>query len=315
MSDLAVVHLVWAPLGTAPLRRFLESYARHSAGVEHRLLIVYNGFDAGQDLGPWQSELEGVAHEALRLEEPVLDLAAYRDVAERVPAKRYCFLNSYSVVKVDGWLELLSRTLDSPGVGLVGVTGSWASQLSHVRFDLRLGGVYSRLYEDRARTQLRLREVDAHAARPMRLVGKIAHKLKTGREMLRRCVSFERFPAHHVRTNGFIVERDVWMSIRAGALRRKLDVYVLESGRRSVTRQVEAMGLSAVVVGRDGRAYVESEWAESNTFWQRDQENLIIADNQTATYQDGDRELRTILSQFAWGQAANPSSPPAVAGR
>jgi hypothetical protein len=135
--DLALVHLVWAPLGPEMLVSFLESYGRHSAGVEHRLLILLNGFRAGQDLTPWRRALDGVQHEELRLEEPVLDLQAYRQAVERVPAARYGFVNSYSVILSDGWLELLDRNLRAPGVGIAGTAGSFESAYSAAPRPLR----------------------------------------------------------------------------------------------------------------------------------------------------------------------------------
>ncbi len=40
---IAVVHLVWGPLGPAPLREFLRSYNACEAGASHELVIVFNG--------------------------------------------------------------------------------------------------------------------------------------------------------------------------------------------------------------------------------------------------------------------------------
>ena len=47
-ASVTLVHLVWAPLGPEALARFLDSYRHHPAGVEHRLLMVFNGFRADQ---------------------------------------------------------------------------------------------------------------------------------------------------------------------------------------------------------------------------------------------------------------------------
>jgi len=308
VSDVAVVHLVRRANGETPFLRFLQSYRNHPAGVEHELILLMKGFDSDAEAAAYRGHAEDVSSRWISVSDHGYDVTAYLFAGRELPHERLCFVNSFSSILIDSWLELLSSALERPGVGLVGATGSWGSQLSHIRFDLRLGGLYSRLYEDRTRTQLRLQEIAGEAGGQVRRRGKIAHKLDTALGMIRRCVSFEPFPAHHVRTNGFLISRDVLRRIEPGRQRGKLDAWRLESGRRSLTRQVEAMSLSAVVVGRDGRAYAESEWAESNTYYQGDQENLIIADNQTTTYQDGDSELRTILSQFAWGPAANPSA-------
>jgi hypothetical protein len=62
------------------------------------------------------------------------------------------------------------------------------------------------------------------------------------------------------------------------------------------------MGLRVLVAGRNGRAYESSEWPASRTLWQGNQENLLVDDNQTRSYQEGDDDVRRALSGFAWGR-------------
>ena len=65
------------------------------------------------------------------------------------------------------------------------------------------------------------------------------------------------------------------------AVCRKQDAYLIEHGRQSITRQIQRMGLRTLVVDRDGTSYDHDKWYLSGTFWQRDQEGLLIDDNQT----------------------------------
>jgi hypothetical protein len=308
VSDLAVVHLVRKANGEEPLRRFLRSYKEHPAGVEHDLVLLMKGFESDAEAANYRRLAEDLSSCSINVSDEGYDLTAYVFTANELSHKRLCFVNSFSLILVDNWLALLTNACDRPDVGLVGATGSWGSQLSHIRFDLGLGGVYAQVYDDRVETQRRLREIAADAQGPKTRGGKLKQKAQTAQAIIRRCVSFEAFPAHHVRTNGFLIDSEVMRRIRVGRQRDKLDAFRLESGRRSITRQVQSMGLHAVIVGRDGSAYCEPEWDQSNTFWQGDQENLIIADNQTVAYRDADLDRRTILSQFAWGPSANPSS-------
>jgi hypothetical protein len=76
---IAVVHLVWGPFGPAQLRQFLVSYRQYPAGVEHRLVVLFNGVGATQRTA-FLTELDGVEHSLITLEEPVLDLVAYARV-------------------------------------------------------------------------------------------------------------------------------------------------------------------------------------------------------------------------------------------
>jgi hypothetical protein len=82
----------------------------------------------------------------------------------------------------------------------------------------------------------------------------------------------------------------------------KRDTYLLESGRRSITRQVLERALRAVVVGRDGRVYGVKDWAASRTYRSGEQDNLLVADRRTADWQSASPRLRRRLSRDAWGE-------------
>jgi hypothetical protein len=76
-----------------------------------------------------------------------------------------------------------------------------------------------------------------------------------------------------------------------------------------MTRQLDALGLRALVVDRAGDWFDRARWPASRTFWQGDQEGLIIADNRTLIYTNGQLERRAMLSRFAWGASADPRAP------
>ncbi len=293
---------MWAPLGPAALGRFLDSYRRKDAGAAHRLVVLFNGFSAEDDLTRWRRLLIGIEHEEIALGRPLLDLAAYRHAVERVSAQRYCFVNSYSVVLVDDWLGKLERALDMPGAGLVGATGSWGSIRSYQRFMLGLGGSYGRVFQDRRATIETLELVAARHVSPE--PKDRAAPLGFVRTLLAQTHGFTSFPAAHIRTNGFMVAADVLRRVKMPRLDRKIDVYRFESGRYSLTSQIRGMGLSTLVVGRDGRSFAPGEWSVSKTLWQGDQENLLISDNRTADYELGDSRARAVLSGYAWGEAS-----------
>ncbi len=126
-AEVAVVHLVWAPLGVEQLRRFVASYRAHPAGQEHRLIVAYNGFTSGSALDRWREALTEVRHEELLLGSRMLDLAAYREAIAASDAEAYCFLNSYSEPLVTDWLRLLVGHLNDPTIAAVGASGSYES--------------------------------------------------------------------------------------------------------------------------------------------------------------------------------------------
>src|SRR5438132_6807327 len=121
MSEICVVHLVWGPLGVGPLERFAASYLEHDAGIPHRLVVLYNGLNA-DDLDPWEHALAELEHRPLFTPSRRLDMAAYRFATNALDCEAILFLNSYSELLADGWLEKLWRNLQKPGVGMVGAT-------------------------------------------------------------------------------------------------------------------------------------------------------------------------------------------------
>jgi hypothetical protein len=79
-------------------------------------------------------------------------------------------------------------------------------------------------------------------------------------------VSLRALSNPHVRTNGFMLTGDVMLSLDwppGGSKRLALE---LESGERSITRQIMGRGLRALVVCRDGRCYERDRCRESRTF-------------------------------------------------
>lgn len=301
------MHLVRKVNGEQPFRSFLDSYRGHRAGASHDLVLLFKGFDSEEEIKRYLTLAAGLVSDWISISDEGYDLGAYLEAARQLPYLRLCFLNSYSTILVDGWLEILANALRQPGTGLVGATGSWGSQLSAIRFDLGLGGYYEGVLGDRHRIRELFRAL-VEEEQSDTLSAKLTQKLGTVGAIFRRCTQFDSFPAHHVRTNAFLVPRDVLLQVHRGRQRDKLDLWILESGRKSVTRQIEAAGRHAVIAGRDGRVYRRDDWASSYVFWQGDQQNLLVADNQTRAYQQANMELRTALSCFAWGKAADPAN-------
>jgi hypothetical protein len=266
---IGLVHLVWAPLGPEPLREFLRSYLAHPAGAEHELVIVLNGVATAEpaDGGAGKAllaELDGTEHRLISLKQPMLDLAAYGETARLLQHEQVCFLNSYAVILADGWLELLADALKRGDVGLVGASGSWESQADWIR------------------------------GRPRHWPQQLARLPRARRD-------YPRFPNPHVRTSTFMLDRSHLLAMGLARAVDKRATYLLESGRQSITHQIQEQGLRAVVAGRNGRVYDVEEWPSSRTFRSGDQDNLLVADNQTHDYQSSSRRRRRRLSLDSWG--------------
>jgi len=131
--------------------------------------------------------------------------------------------------------------------------------------------------------------------------------LRTGR--------YPPFPNPHVRTNAFMLRRATMLDLWWPAVSSKRAAWELESGNRSVTRQIEARGLAALVVGRDGQGYPSERWRDSRTFRVDDQPNLLVADRRTRDYATAAPRVAQRLTRLAWGAGSGTPSPvPAPAG-
>jgi hypothetical protein len=304
--DLCVVHLARHSNGLDPYERFLGSYRRHSASAPHELAIVLKGFGDERASKPYRELAADICQHWLEVPDDSLDLGAYKLAALSLAHRQLVFANSFSVICDDGWLRIMSSAANSERVGAVGATGSWASQASYLRFELALGGPYRRVFADRVATIRTLASLSPNQPVPVPVRGPVRGAVFGGRALAKHAISFASFPCPHLRTNCFLIDRDLWLRLCSTVPTDKDAAYRFESGRRGMTARLKAMGLRVLVAGRDGRGYDSSEWPASGTFWQGNQENLLVEDNQTRAYQHGDPAVRRALSGFAWGELAAP---------
>lgn len=115
--------------------------------------------------------------------------------------------------------------------------------------------------------------------------------------------SFPNFPNPHIRSNAFMVRRELFLDLLANVqLNSKWTAYTAESGPMSITQQVLERGLQVLVVGRDGRGYPPAWWPHSQTFRQGSQANLLVHDNVTRVYEDLPFDKKVEVSRRTWGE-------------
>jgi len=302
VAGLAVVHLVRKQNGFVPFERFLKSYRQCAAVAPHELVVLYKGFRNADDVREHEALLGNLPYRAEFIPDHGYDLHAYFGAVQRLDYERFCFLNSYSRILAHGWLDKLEQALSDSGVGLVGATGSWQSMAGGYTDRQRLVSAQQTARMRRERVVDLLQE-----RRPGMRAQRAWNWILRGLGVWRPTRDFPPYPNYHLRTNAFMGARATLLRIRLEAMRIKQSAYKFESGNNSMTRQVFALGLSARVVGADGRAYAPEQWHLSNTFWQSRQENLLVADNQTELYAAANADGRHELADLAWGESARPA--------
>jgi hypothetical protein len=273
MPEVALVYLARARSGLESLRRFLRSYEQHRGGLDHDLVVVFKGFSRPAELEDWRAALSRFPHRAIHMSDFGFDVRAYSLAARQLPHTHLCLVNSFSEPLTPDWLGILHRHVVQPGVGAVGSTGAWTSIYSIVEHEIATG-----------------------ATLPFfrRLV--LRFKLPINRR------AYPPFPNPHLRSNAFIISRDLMNRVWPGFVATKRTAYHWESGRQGFTRRIEALNLRFLIAGKDGRAFAPDEWPRSGIFLQGRQENLLVSDNQTRGYDQADAAKRRQLSIFAWGE-------------
>jgi hypothetical protein len=306
-----LVHLVRKANGLGVLRDFADAVRRHPPGCEHELVLAMKGFASCAEAAPYLEEVADLAPKPVFFADRGFDLGVYFATAARLRRDRYCFVNSFSRPLADGWLAKLDAALKRPGIGEVGATGAWASGYSWVTYSMGLPSAYRGLMPpvDRARRLFREAESEQRGMK-----GGAAEEATGARsEMLRQLpevlCAFEPFPARFVRTNVFAISHAALAELQLFEIRRKTDAYALEGSQNSITRQLEGLGCSSLVVDRSGAVYEPEDWYRSRTLWQGNQEGLLVADNQTLPYTQGNFARRHLLSTLAWGPLADPDLP------
>lgn len=290
-KEIAVVHLVRAQNGIEPFKHFLCSYQKNPGGIEHDLLILFKGFKSEVKLQEYRLLLVSFKYKELRVPDEGFDITAYFIATRTFEYKYYCFLNSFSVLLDAEWLSKMYQHILTDKVGLVGATGSYQS-----------------LYLDSNRKEIFQNAIlkSKYPALRKYWIGRIDWYLRYFIQEWRFKPYFGSFPNFHIRTNAFMLSYDVMKKIVCPKIHNKIDAYKFESGKKSITRQVEKLGKTVLVIGKDGRAYQKDDCWKSNTFWRSNQENLLVSDNQTRMYLGCDLKSKAYYSHNAWGSFAFP---------
>lgn len=112
---------------TVRFRRFVASYRAHPAGHDHKFYVIFKGFAGAAQRVAAAEIFDGLPFEAIETDDLSFDLGAYADALRSVGEDHICFLNTNSEINAPFWLAKLLRNLDTPGVGMVGATGSFES--------------------------------------------------------------------------------------------------------------------------------------------------------------------------------------------
>ena len=279
-TQITVVYIMWIPLGNKPFDEFIDSYCNFAAGVAHDVVIVFKGNEEEiKHIEQYQKKLSdnNIKYKALFHSEG-LDIDTYLFSARQIQTPLIFFINTRSLILAENWLKKYADHFNTNNAGIVSATGSYQSYYTSVmaKNSLKWESGYGVKYNFRK------------------------YKLLLKAFFYWRFL-FKPFPNPHVRTNTFMIKRDIFLQIKKPVIKQKIDAYKFESGRNSITVQVMRMRYNVLLLDRYGKTYTIPEWPNSNTFWKGSQENLLISDNQTRLYEQADETNKKLMTKLAWG--------------
>lgn len=262
--------------GLAATEQFFRHYEQFTPGCTHHLIVVIKGWSGVSGLSEVLRLADSFSAEIIELPDDGMDWGAYIRIAPALQHEWVCILNSFSQPVVLNWLELLRVCAIEPGVGMVGATGSWESNLT--------SGIYFP-WNFKTLTQY-----------PIRL----AHGYY---RYLRKKNVFPSYPNPHLRSNALFLKSEIFKNFcKAQSIpSTKEDALILECGSGSITNFVMSLGLDIRVVGADGQSFSPHAWVQSKTFRTPGQTNLLIHDNRTRLYDSSNRFLKRAIERRTWG--------------
>ena len=276
---VSVVYLIWIPFGVELFRNFAISYKKYNSGFEHRLILLFNGVNSSDETNPFHEVAKqfNLAYISF-IKQNGLDLEAYFWLAGQSDSNYLLFLNSFSLILNDNWLLKLMQHASRPKVGIISPSGSYQSYYSTVFRNNSWKWDNNKLLKENY----------------------LKYKLLIKTIFYWRFL-FPSFPNPHIRTNAFLISRELFLSLKRKKLKNKFMAYRLESGYNSITRQIIKKGYEALIVDKNGEAYKITEWGKANIFWKGNQEDLLIGDKQTEQYRLANNATKNKLNQIAWG--------------
>jgi hypothetical protein len=340
-STIGLVYLDRAAEGTQPVERFVASYRKFDAGVQHQLITIYKGH--GRDLRTRSQALfDGIQGKAIDVNDDFTDIDSYLVAAEQFEdIDLFCFLNTFSEIRCNEWLLHLCNALEQENVGIAGATGSYESLLNDARlyskliflcslnliaFDGRIYEEYKPVIRDQCPYWIHS-NTTIGLLKGLTLHPKSVPKWLRGLELRFRLrgtspdAKFEHFwkeltsaggvynwlngyppfPNPHIRSNAFIVRRSDLQGWFAAKMSGKNESYLFESGAGSLTRTLLDKRRRAVVVNNIGDIFDVPDWPKSKTFRIENQQGLIVKDNRTREFEQLSRPQKSVYTGFTWG--------------
>jgi glycosyltransferase involved in cell wall biosynthesis len=332
--SIAVVYLARSADGSVgDFEPFITSYRLHDAGIPHDLIIVRKGLHQRPgSQAALTGMLNGIPHRAVDVLDDGFDIQAYLKVTPYLRHDRVCFLNTFSQIAAGNWLRTLNTPLDRGDVGMSGATGSyeslftslfflykviWLTSVQSIQYSPKIAEQFRELLSGQAQNWLGKRgsiwmQIKRELARPIFGRPFNTDEIEAGFGMQWETLTrpeaplfpfrdFKPFPNPHLRSNAFMISRQLLIDLDFKLDNTKAAANRFESGPDGLPAGLAQRGLSSVLVGANGVGYEVADWPGSVTFRLGDQVNVLVTDNQTRGFAAMSKWQRALHERMTWG--------------
>ena len=341
-KTIAVLYLARSADGSvSDFEPFIRSYRQHDAGIPHDLIIVRKGLHQRSGSQAALTEmLNGIPHRAVDVLDDGFDIQAYLKVTPYLRHDRVCFLNTFSQIAAGNWLRSLNAPLDRDDVGMTGATGSyeslftslfflykvvWLTSVQSIQYSPKIAEQFHELLSGQAQNWLGKRgsiwmQIKRELARPILGRPFDTDEIEAGFGMQWETLTrpgaplfpfrdFRPFPNPHLRSNAFMISRQLLIDLDFKLDNTKASTNRFESGPDGLPTALAQRGLSSVLVGANGVGYEVADWPKSVTFRLGDQANVLVTDNQTRGFAAMSKWPRVLHERMTWGDFLSAKEP------
>ena len=326
-NDIVVFYLARLAEGFGKFQRFANSYQKHPAGINHRLVIIAKGFSNRFEYEALSKVFKDIPHTLISVDDDIgQDIHSYKVAAQHTQCEYACFLNTYTELRTKNWLNKLYSAISLPDVGLAGATGSFESLFSllsvlhraqfllpkiafNKKFLSQFDWILDSLHPPSLRASKKI------FARVCRRLGDILYNRPEYTSLLTNpgcktelCLPPDSwanfsasFPNPHIRSNAFIIRRNDFLNVQLGDAKTKLVGLNFESGKSGLSASILRSNKKLIVVGADGRHFLMKDWPLSGGYRSGTQDNLLASDNQTEAYTRASVSSKKTLRIISWG--------------
>tara|TARA_Y100000768_G_C23962613_1_gene676161 strand:+ start:388 stop:1212 length:825 start_codon:yes stop_codon:yes gene_type:complete len=264
-----VAYVAYGPFGIDYLKRFISAYTKFNSGEKHEILICFKGFSNYEEIKKFKKIINFEFIEFFeKNEKNDYDIGSYFRIADAYKDRLILFLDTHTRMNCNNWLRIFLENYSEKR--LIGATGSFAS----------ISSQFLRLYYSQY------------------------SKFQQIRWGLNHLKKFKLFPNPHLRTTAFLIKGLDLMQLNFDKTKfiKKIETNYFESGRKSLTIQLQNKGFEIGIVNSDNKFFDIRTWRQSDTYCLGEQSKLIFVDNRTDEYKNASKEQKIKMNSLFWGK-------------